>query len=256
MKWMMSLLLAAILQTYAHAQQVTISANNQPLKKITESIEKQTGYQFVWHDDLLAVAKPVTVQLNNVSLQAALKTCFKDQVLEYIIKDKFIIIRAKGAKEENKTVTDETVQGTITDENGLPLAGVSVAIKGSTLGTTTNEKGIFILNNVDAQTAILTITYIGFEQENIAVKGRSNIQLQMKRKFKEADSVVVGFSTGYQKIPKERATGSFAQIDNELINRSVSTNILDRLTGVASSLNFEPRLATKSLRSNVSIRAV
>src|SRR5690606_31818578 len=71
------------------------------------------------------------------------------------------------------------------------------------------------------------------------------------------EEVVV--NTGYQYIPKERATGSFVHIDNELLNRSVSTNILDRLKGVVSGMNFEERMMTNSYSPNetkVTIRGV
>ena len=61
-------------------------------------------------------------------------------------------------------------------------------------------------------------------------------------------------STGYQTIPKERATGSFVQIDNSLINRSVSTNILDRLNGVTSGLTFNNNNAHQFQQATIEIR--
>src|SRR5690606_20886174 len=87
----------------------------------------------------------------------------------------------------------------------------------------------------------------------VPLKGPLIIALETnEQSLKEVEIV----STGYQNIPKERATGSFTVIDNELLNRSVSTNILDRLDGVTSGLIFNKNLpgGGNSNGANISIR--
>jgi len=110
--------------------------------------------------------------------------------------------------------------------------GTTAYVKGGYHAVVTNDQGVFLLTNVD-RNATLVISSVGYEIGQIKVHGRLYIAVTMRINAKQLDEASV-VSTGYQKIPKERATGSFAQVDNELLNRRVSTNVLDRLEGVTS----------------------
>ncbi|WP_170982991.1 SusC/RagA family TonB-linked outer membrane protein [Dyadobacter frigoris] len=121
-------------------------------------------------------------------------------------------------------------------DNTGPLTGASVRVRGTQQGTTTDANGFFSLA-VSSDKLNLIVSFIGYRSAD------STITLPLKKELvflMQQDAAVINevSVTGYQSIPKERATGSFVQIDQELINRSVSTNILDRLNGVSSGLLF------------------
>lgn len=122
--------------------------------------------------------------------------------------------------------------------NQQPLPGAVIKIKDSNIATVTDEKGNFILNLMSGEYSV-QISYLGFTGQEIEISApfdpNLRIYLQEDEFSLEAFEIV---STGYQDLPKERATGSFVQIDNDLLNRRISTNILDRLEDVTSGLIF------------------
>jgi TonB-linked SusC/RagA family outer membrane protein len=132
------------------------------------------------------------------------------------------------------------IHGTVINEKGEPVAGVTVRIKGSNRGSTCDDKGNFLLTNVH-QNEILEVSAIGFQPTEVRLNGNKKLTVVLKSSINTLSGITV--STGYQEIPKERATGSFTQIDNAVLNEQVGTNILDRLNGVASGVSFDNKVS-------------
>ena len=129
-----------------------------------------------------------------------------------------------------------TVKGRVTSFlNKDPLVGVNVVQKGTTQGAITDENGKFSIE-VD-ETATLVFSYIGYETEEVFVNGQKELNITLSEGLEILQEIGV-YATGYQDIPKERATGSFVKIDNGLLNRRVGTNILNRLEDVTSGVIF------------------
>jgi len=128
------------------------------------------------------------------------------------------------------------VKGKIVDEKGLAIPGATVKIKQTAQTTTSDHQGRFsFLTARSADTLILT--FVGYVTREIPVNNRSDLgEIRLAPNVNQLNLVEI--STGYQTIPKERATGSFVTVDSTLISRRVSTNILERLDGVTSGLIF------------------
>lgn len=132
-----------------------------------------------------------------------------------------------------------TISGRILTESGKPVSGATISVKLYNEFIVSDTSGNFALVVPDKE-AILHISHIGFESQTLTVtKGQSGLEVYLKRDESVLQNVIV--STGYQNIPKERATGSFTTINNTLLNRSVSTDILSRLENVSSGLLFDRR---------------
>ena len=116
-----------------------------------------------------------------------------------------------------------------------PLAGVNIIIKGTMNGATTDIEGQFTLQASPEDTLIFS--FIGYETREVPLEGRTEIDIALMEDIGILGELEI-VSTGYQQLPKERATGSFVHLDNETINRSVSTGILERMEGVTSGLIF------------------
>lgn len=134
--------------------------------------------------------------------------------------------------------TGYTVSGVVTSEkDNMALPGVSILIKGSTSGTVTDENGKYRLA-VPSASGTLVFSYLGFTTKEVALtSGRTVMDVSLAPLDMELTQVEV-LATGYQEIPRERANGSFVGIDNELVNRRVSTGILERLEDVTPGLIF------------------
>lgn len=137
-------------------------------------------------------------------------------------------------------ISQQTQTGVVTDPKGKPLAGATVLYRHGSLSVITDASGRFTLPHVAVGDTLL-IRHLGHKTARLPV---ATHQGSIIRVALDVDSNVlqeVEIQTGYYAVPQERATGSFTHIDKELLNRSVSTNILDRLEGVTNGLLFDRR---------------
>jgi TonB-linked SusC/RagA family outer membrane protein len=126
-------------------------------------------------------------------------------------------------------------RGRVVDESGKGIAGALIQVKDTKRTVLSNAEGYFSLRGVE-ENAVLIISHLGFRP--LEIRARRDIGEIKLMEFSGQLNEVGIVSTGYQHIPKERATGSFVLVDSTLLNRRVSTNILDRLDGVTSGLIF------------------
>lgn len=129
--------------------------------------------------------------------------------------------------------------GRVTDSaTNKALSGATVTIKSTKNSVTTDENGSFTFNTKEKQGAFL-ISFIGYKtiEVNFSNEHPGPFTITLAENYNTLKEVSV-VSTGYQTIPKERATGSFAQVDNQLFNRRASTDVLSRLDGVVPGLLF------------------
>lgn len=258
-KWLMRInltcliLLVAFMQVSlaANAQKISLSKKNVPLTEIFKELRKQTGYDFVINKEQIKISKPVSIQSNGIEMVDALNKCFEGQPFTYRIEDKMIVVVNKRQEQTKIELLQIEVNGRVADVNGLPLSGASIKVKGTSLTTTSNEKGEFALNKVD-DNAILQISYIGYETREMMASKSMTITLSQSISALTEISVV---STGYQILPKERATGSFGQPIKEMFDSRVSTDVLSKLSGITSGLLFNSNtLGTASGNLDMNIR--
>ncbi|HEX6429461.1 MAG TPA: SusC/RagA family TonB-linked outer membrane protein, partial [Niastella sp.] len=226
------------------SQTVTISGKNILLEKVFTTIKQQTGYIFFYTADIMDDAKKVNLHEKDAPVEEVLKLALKNQQLSYHIENKTIIISKSKEAGNNKQLNSDgdapppvELKGKVLNHKGEPLVGANIKVKGTVIGGITNAQGIFELRGVP-ENAVVEISYLGFETETVKLEGRTEISIQLKLVESELAAVSVSVYTGYQQIPKDRATGSFVQIDNKLLNRGTSLDILSRLEGVASGLAF------------------
>ncbi|WP_185965526.1 STN domain-containing protein, partial [Flavobacterium zepuense] len=231
-----------------YAQKITLQEKNAPLSRIFKKIEQQSGYSIFYENDLLKNTKEVSIHVINASLTDVLDSCFTGQPLTYTIVNHAVVVKAKEKtfieKVKDYLKQPINIKGKIVDSLGNGLPGAIIKVKGSARATVTDNDGEFEMNFID-DNAILVITYVGYSTIEIPVKALnpSMALITMKRATSQLEAVNV-VSTGYQTIPKERATGAFTQIDTKTINRNVGINILDRLEGVTSGLILNRGLPT------------
>lgn len=255
MKLTLLFLTAAFVQVNAagYSQTLTISVKDAPLAKVFSEIEKQTTYNFIYADKLLIDTKPVTLQVSDEKIETVLALCFKDQPLTYNISDSYIIIKPKNQLLQVRAPLIDTidVSGRIVNDKNEPVAGATILVKGTKLGTNTDASGRFELNRIP-ENATLVISAVNIESREFKVEGKKDLaNITVNIAVIENEAVVV-YNTGFESVPKERATGSFVRVDNELLSRTVSTDILGRLQNV-NGLLFMGRSGSDELTSRQSL---
>ncbi len=238
-------------QGFSQTQKISISGKGLTLRQVFAEIEKQTDYTFYYKVEILGDTRKVDVNFRNIPLQQALDSLFTNQPLQYRIIEKNIVVSYVKPANPRQVVP---LSGYVTNRDGQPLPGASVVVRNSTASAITDEQGRFAIKA--SAGATVAASFVGHITKEVPVTDETiatgmTIRLQVSDQKLEEVTVV---STGYQKISKERATGSFVQINNELLNRSVSTNIIDRLEGIASGLTFNRNNVAGTNTSAISIR--
>lgn len=235
MKFFTFLLLIACVSTHGNgfSQQVSLSQKNAELEKIFKEITRQTGYTFIYTENLLQKAKKVTIAVHNAALEAALDACFRDQPLSYSILNKMVIIKEKMQVPDRPIATPVLlieITGTVTDNDNRPLQGASVSLKGSGTGTTTDANGRFSLS-IPGNTGILVISFVGFNTQELNIAGRSNFEIALQPENKQADEVVV---IAYGSVKKSDLTGAVSSVSADKITQVKGvSNIAGALQGQA-----------------------
>jgi TonB-linked SusC/RagA family outer membrane protein len=244
MKFTAVFLLAASMQLGAmgNAQKITLNERNASLASVFKKIEIQTGYTFWYENKMLEQARKVNVAVNNASLQEVLDLCFKDQPLMYKIVDRIVVVQPKAGNREPGIVNEEIaenpidVRGRVLNEDGEPVAGATVSVKGTKKATSTNANGEFFFRGI-SEKATLVVTGVNIESFEVDVNGKTNLTVNTKAKVVKGEEVKVEtVNTGYQKLSKERFVGSVTKIDSALYNRQVSTDVISRLDGITPIL--------------------
>jgi hypothetical protein len=187
MKLIVLFMFTTFLQVSAssYAQNVTLNEHNVSLAKVFSEIKEQTGYLFLYNQEWIAMARKVDIVANKAPLEEVLNTCFKNQPLTYVIVNKTIVLKLKESpviKSGQAMVTspalpvDIQIKGTVKDERGELVPGVSVSIKGTKTGVQTSINGTYAINVPDAG-SVLVFSFVGYERQEIKVGTKTNIDV-------------------------------------------------------------------------------
>ena len=227
------------------AQKISITVRNEPLRSVLLALEQQSDYSFTIKEQDLKQAKTVTLNVKGKETLEVLSLIFQDQPLQYRVTGKIVSIfpRQKTPNKQYET-QQQPIRGKVTDENGEPLIGASVRVQGTQVQASTDAEGIFTLPSQYVN-AILEISYLGFNTYRVPAKNA--VMARLQKAEASIQEINIAVSTGYQTLPAERATGSFAKVDNELFNRQVSTDVISRLKSIAPSILFDERSGSPKL---------
>lgn len=204
-------------------------------------ITRETGYTFFYDNQSVDSRIKVTVLEDNATLTQVLQKTLGSRGYSWELRGNRIGIFKKDGVEvpESTTKREEEIiiRGIVTTADGTPLEGATINLPGTgSRGTKTTEKGTFFLHITGAD-SIVRISYTGFKTQEIRVKSAASLRVVLAPMITDL-AVLAVRSNGYQKIPAERATGSFVQVNNQLLNRRVGPTILERLEGVTSGVLF------------------
>lgn len=202
-----SFLSLSLLHVYAtgHAQNISFTKNKTTLKEFVDVVGDQTNYKFLYTDKLLKLAKPVDIEMKELSLNEALAAYFEHQQLDYNIKENVIIIKEKSKMQDKiraSGIVKIKVNGDVQS-----IAGVSIRIKNTNQHFITDGRGRFSVE-VDKGT-VLVISMIGYGSREVVVSSEALIDITLEEEVTGLDDVVV---TGYQVQERRTITGAMAQM--------------------------------------------
>lgn len=206
----------------AQEMKLSLTLSNSTLETIFKEIEKQTGYKFVFNTTEINPKEIISVDQKNRELSTVLNAIFRDRSISYRIANKHIAL----FKQRIKKVT-----GVIVDNNGETVIGANVIVKGTTNGTVTDLDGRFSLDAPDD--AILHVTYIGYNPQEVAIKGKNILSIQLIEDTQKLDEVVV---VGYGTVKKSDLTGSVSSIKSDELKQLPLTSLDQGIQGRAAGV--------------------
>lgn len=229
------LLLIGCMQISATSRSQTISlkANAQSLTSIFSAIEKQTGYYVIYNSQAVRSTKPVTITATNMPLQKFLDEVLAARSLNYTIDEKTIMVTRSAGRTGHvgpsivEVPQDREINGCVISQNGEPVAGVTVAVKGSSIVTATDGEGQYRIT-VPSTDAVLVFTSMGFAPQERAVGTSNELHVTLQESLSGLDEVVV---VGYGTQKRSEVVGSVVQMQGEELQKAPPMNITNVLAG-------------------------
>ena len=193
-------------------------------KQLFEEIRKQTGCIVMYSDDMLDKNERVKADFSDESLEQVLDVVLAGKGLRYEKNAEFITIMKAVLPQATEA---RTITGKVKDIQGNTVPGVSVFIKGTTVGVATDADGLFKLTIPEQKDIVLVFSFVGMKTQEVALKNQKEINIVMEEDAKVMDEVVV---TGIFERKKEGFTGSATTVTGEEIKKLTSNNVLRALS--------------------------
>lgn len=231
--FLLAIMLLIPWEVMAQEQRVAIHLEQVKIQDVFKEINKQTGLDFVYSAMQLNEIGMVSLDVKDVTVDVALKKLFEGKPFTYKFEMKSIIIRKVEAVTTGKT--SRTIRGVITDKGNEPLPGVTVLLKGTSIGTASNTKGEFVLE-VTGSVDSLVVTFVGMKTQYVKLLPDKDLyRIRMEYDVEEMKEVVV---TGYQMISRKRSTGAITSVDADKIMRPGVLSIDQMLEGQIPDMMF------------------
>lgn len=227
--------------SYSQSVKMNIHLENVDLEQVIWTMKNQTEFNFFYSTEDVRDVKKLDVKMEGATAESVLDHCLKGTGLTYEIVNKAVIIKKsandgsgkdKGLPMQSNAEQKKGISGTVKDEKGVPLPGVSVVVKGTTIGQITDANGKFSLEvPVDSKT--LVFTFVGMNKQEVIITGRSEVDITMKESVAGLDEVVV---VGYGTAKKVNLTGALSTISSKELEGRPITNISSALEGTMAGV--------------------
>ena len=217
--------------TYAQSEKIDLSVKNESLRQLIKQIETKTDYTFML-DQTVDQSQKVSVDARQESLDAIFKKAFAGKQISYEVVGKQIILKISRNSQSNQS---RKISGTVKDQNGEPVIGANVSVKGTTVGTITDIDGNFML---EAPTdVVIQISYIGYVTQEISLGNKDRLDVLLKEDLQALDEIVI---IGYGTAKRKDFTGSVSSVklENSPISLATNTNALESLKGNVTGLDI------------------
>ena len=196
-------------------------------KRVFNEITKQTGLTFMYSDSGLNEDMKVIANFKDADLKEILDIVFNGKNLTYLLKDEFVVIMPKEKAPVREQQQKIEINGKVVDENGNPLPGVTVQLEGISMGTATDNKGLFSLS-LPLKKGVLIFSFIGYKTQKISFSTNKFLNVKMIEERSNLDEVNV---VAYGEVSKREMTGAVSVVKADDIKNVPSSNINNLLQG-------------------------
>jgi len=214
---------------YSQSAKLTLEMRDAKVMDVLEEIEKQSEFLFAYSSKYIDLERKVSVQITEKSIEETLKDLFSGTNVVYVIDDRHILLFPKTLNMQQPRI----ITGTVTDENGDPVIGATVIVKGTTQGTITDAQGNFSITDVP-EDGVLVFSFVGMRTQEVDVAGKISIDIIMEQEAIGLEEVV---AIGYGSMRKRDLTGSVVKANLETFRESPNISIIQSLQGSVPGLS-------------------
>lgn len=232
----------------AMAQNVQMKLGKVSVKQAIATLKDKSGYSFVYEMNDLDLNKKVDV--NATTLSESIQQILNGQQVNYEIKGNTVIVKHQGVTKDQKENATHTVSGIVKDENGLPIIGATVKVRGAQMGVVTDIDGKFSLKT--SVGSVLTVSYIGYKTQDVKVQEGGSLNIKLEPESKQLNEVVVT-ALGIKRSQKALSYNVQQVTSDELI-RNKDANFINSLAGKVAGVNINTSSAGVGGASKVVMR--
>lgn len=245
-------------------KRISVRLQDKSIKTILSQIEFEANLKFVYSSTAIEVQQRASVNVENQPLKEVLDAFFKPLQINYRLSGSIIILNKNQPSESpngkksstlrsESELADIVIKGKVTDaENGEPIPGVNVSVKGTTRGTSTNNKGEYTIAVPDSKSTVF-FSFVGYSIEQMLVGNKTTINISLKNELKALDEVVV---IGYGTIKKSSLTGSVSKFKDEKIDEAPVSKLDQALQGKIAGVQIQNTSSESGANPKITIRGL
>jgi len=238
--------------TYSQNTKLNLNYQDIQLKQLFEKISEQSEFRFIYNNNVVNDDIHVSVKAQDAKIETILNNILGNAQLGYRIVDKHVIVFPSSEETSPALNTGTATQklgitGKVTDEHGDPLPGVSISVKGTTLGTITDANGNYTIQ-VPSGNSVLSFSFIGMIGQEIKVEGKNVINVNLKQETVGIEEVV---AIGYGNARKQDLSGAIATTKVSDVMKSSGSSLGAILQGQMPGLTIASSDVMKSSGSSL-----
>ena len=202
----LSLIQVMAVDSYSQMTKLSLNASNEALEVVLKTIEDESEFFFLYNKDLIDVEQKVNINVENETVKLILDNLFDGKDISYVVYDRQIILSNKDVISE-MVEQQKTITGKVIDKDGNPLPGVTIVVKGSSIGTITDMEGNYTIKV--SESATIVFSFIGLQSQEFTVENQTVIDVVLLMDTTSVDEIIV---VGYGTQKQVKITGAVEQV--------------------------------------------
>lgn len=229
-------LLSVSAASYSQNTKLNLRVENASITDFFTKVEDASEFYFFFKNDAVNISKKITLDVKDQTIDKILDLVLDGTELKYKIVDRYIVISNNMERDGEMFLQQDqkfTVKGSVKSQNGEAIPGVTITVKGTSIGIITDGNGNYSLS-VPNGTSTLVFSFVGLKTQEIAVNNRTSINVVMEEETIGLEEVV---AVGYGTVKKRDLTGSVAQVKSERLENEKPQSVQDVLRGNIAGLS-------------------
>lgn len=236
--------------TYSQTTKLSLESKDQSVKDVLRQIENQSEFFFLYNSKIVDVDRHVNIQVENLKIDEVLDLLFAGTDVKHKSFDRQIVLSTVDISSDAAEQQEKRITGKVTDQDGTPIIGASVFVKGTTTGIVTDMAGNFSLA-LPPNATTLTFSFIGMTSKDVEIGNQTVFNVTLEESAIGLDEVIV---VGYGTQKRSDITGTVASMPRERLENAPNLNIAQAIQGAIPGVMIQTSSAGAAPSQVVMVR--